>query len=270
MVKKHNKNNTNYQRHEADHYPTEPGAVKVALKAFKSRLTYTPQRILDVGCGKGVWGAEAKRLWPSAFVAGIDIMEYPTARDVLDELIIDNYLAWLPQNYAATFDTFIGNPPYKDDQAEYFLRHTLDVSPLEDHGICLLYRMAFYSSGDRIGKDKILRVNPPDIIHQFTHRLSFIESGPKAGETDTDEYGAFVWYYPRSGEVETILKPLDYKAPSKKTLDRKTEMAVVPKARQLRMFDDDAGQPEVTTEVTSDEIEDYLSRVAAAGKGVAV
>lgn len=264
MVKK---NKTEYPRHDNEHYPTEPEAVRAALQDFKRRFpNFYPRRILDIGCGKGVWGAEAKKLWPSACVVGIDIVEYPIAREVLDELIIDNFLAYLPEERP---DFIIGNPPFGNEYAEYFLRHALDIAA-EKATIYLLYGMRFYSSKERLGPGKILDVNWPVSIREFVPRLSFIESGPKAGETDSDEHGMYTFELPQATEGDPIVRPLHWVRPPKKTRDRKTRMSVVPMERQMSLFDDEVDQPEVTTEVTTEEIDGYLSRVAAAGRGVAV
>lgn len=88
-----------------DFYQT-PKELVFALLSF---VPGNPQRILDVGAGKGVWGEAARSIWPDAQITGIELQDFPQPSAYDCWLANTDFLTWKPDH---NFDLVMGNPPY--------------------------------------------------------------------------------------------------------------------------------------------------------------
>lgn len=105
-------------RHEHDVYETPPEFAAAGLDL----VTTSPEWILDVGAGAGVWGTAARARWKRAELIGVELRELPRP-DVYDEWIVGDFAEAAPE--LGTFDLVMGNPPYR--HAEAFIRAGLSL-----------------------------------------------------------------------------------------------------------------------------------------------
>lgn len=173
-----------------DFYPTPASHVRSALRTVDGLLTFPPATIIDPGAGTGVWGVEAKRLWTSAHVCGIELRDVDAPGEY-DEWYHEDFRLWTPP--IMSVDLVIGNPPYK--YAEQFVR--LGLGMLVHNGImAYLLRLAFLEGQDR-GRD-LWSKYPPCLVEVCSERPSFTGDG----KTDATAYGIFYWRKGWHGETE--------------------------------------------------------------------
>lgn len=126
-----------------------------------------PEKILDPGAGKGVWGDEARRIWPRARICGVEIRDgvYGPGGPYTHFLVGD-FLNGTREKVVDFFggpaDMVVGTPPHvyrpKNAQAEEFLRVALDL--LRDEGY-LLFLLPLEFVGGKFRALELLRANPP-------------------------------------------------------------------------------------------------------------
>jgi len=168
------------EREPSDFYPTPKEIIRTILKDYSEKHS-APQKILDPGCGEGVWGEVAKEFWPKAVICGVDI------RDVN---VNTNYYIWNNNTDFLTYkfdiknvDLVIGNPPFK--YAEQFLEKCIGTN------VIFLLRASFLESKKRYQKYYSDYNSPyrPSEIKISTRRISF--TGNK--KSDNTMYGIYYW-----------------------------------------------------------------------------
>jgi len=170
-----------------DHYETDYSTVERCLAALEVQVTRPC--ILDLGAGSGRWGKVARRLWPSAFIYGVEI------RDVERP---EKYDGWLTGDFPVCahqirleYDLVIGNPPYAC--AEAFVRAGLLL--LRDGGqLGFLLRLAFLEGQGR--RDGLFKEFPPRAVEVCSKRPSFSEDG----KTNATAFAFFIWQKGYRGE----------------------------------------------------------------------
>lgn len=174
------------KRDANDFYPTPIEVCRAALSLVEISyfVPYAQYAVLDPGAGTGVWGKAAKERWSDCEVGGCDIRDIPQP---------DAYDHWLPkfdflQLKAGVYDLVIGNPPYKF--AERFVRHALKLTAPKGYVVFLLPLRFLEGQNRGVG---LWRDFPPKSVHVMSARPSFIDSGPKAGNTDNTAYAIYIW-----------------------------------------------------------------------------
>jgi hypothetical protein len=185
------------KRREHDFYPT-PRAFcdeALALLNFDSwdvfKTGYRPLlRILDPGCGTGVWGQAALARWSNQFnvkVDGVEIRDVDTPADY-------HYLYrgdFRLQDTGMNYDLIIGNPPFK--YAESFVH--VGLENLNEDGMMLyLLPLSFLASKGRA--KGLFRHTPPMEVH-VAHRVSFSGNG----KVDNTDYAVYIWKQGWRGET---------------------------------------------------------------------
>lgn len=72
-------------------------------------------KILDYGCGIGIWGHHVRKWCPNAKITGFDIQDFTTVTNYYtdyDQLLVCDVDKFL-ENNTEEYDLIIGNPPYK-------------------------------------------------------------------------------------------------------------------------------------------------------------
>lgn len=186
-------------KRENDFFQTPQEVVDVALGQLAA---YTPLRILDVGCGTGVWGKGASERFPPARITGIDIDPELPVSPVYDYHHIINIHNLNRQSLAEagnphiTFDLVIGNPPYgktngKIDRklAEVAIRASWDL--LEDGGFMVfLLRTAFLEGRGRMS-GLFKQISPYQVLVSAA-RIPFHKQ-LHGNRTNTVSYSLFYW-----------------------------------------------------------------------------
>lgn len=128
------------ERQENDFYPTPYECVRESLK----QLSLVPTDVLDPGAGSGVWGIEARKMWPHAYISGIEIDRTFAKPEAYDHWYVGDYLD--PDISGHSYDLIIGNPPY--NKAEKFIRKSMSL--LKPNGqVFFLLRLAFLEGQKR-------------------------------------------------------------------------------------------------------------------------
>lgn len=158
------------KRSKNDFYPTPMGFASAALRWLN--LTWPPNRILDPGCGTGVWGRALTDLlttdYPPNYMVGVDIAaEQPGAP--YTEYHQTDYRMYLPDK---RFDLIIGNPPF--DQAEAFILHSLDLLLTNGHLMFLL--PLNFLEGMKRGRE-LFKLHPPVKVGIVSRRISYSGNG---------------------------------------------------------------------------------------------
>ena len=147
----------------------------------------SPDIILDVGAGNGVWGKIAKQVFCPCAVAGSEIRDIPQCPD---------YCAWgigdFTEQSWSGFDLVMGNPPYYC--AELCVRKGLDA--LVDGGhLVFLLRLAFLEGKGRAAG--LFTEHPPKLVCVCPGRPSFYE-----GKSGMTAFAFFLWQKGWSGETQ--------------------------------------------------------------------
>jgi len=190
------------KRSKADYYPTPPEYVRAVLERIQQTFWFTADlHILDPGAGEGVWGIEARKLFPEAFIAGTEIRNLPKPA-AYDEWYITPFKHF-PEVCPVTFDLIIGNPPFS--KVYEFIDPALALLNPQGGVLSYLLRLAFLESKKRFDKyysrtDSL----KPSHVWVSTRRLSF--TGNK--KSDDTAYAQYTWNIPRSHN--TLLDWLDW------------------------------------------------------------
>jgi len=165
------------KRHEHDFYPTPRAFCDEALTLLPAKRA--SQRILDPGCGDGIWGQAALWRWPNAIVDGVEIRDVPLPKGYRYRFAGDFRL----MDHGLDYDLIIGNPPFK--YAESFVR--IGLENLKADGMMLyLLPLSFLASKGRA--KGLFRHAPPMEVH-VAHRVSFTGNG----KSDNTEYAIYIW-----------------------------------------------------------------------------
>lgn len=173
------------ERHPFDFYETEPSLVTAYFtKEDPSYSVYGVgnQRILDVGAGRGVWGKVLSRLYPSAFIAGVELQPEMGKPEEYDAWYTGNYLDMDLTGY----NVVVGNPPYKHAEEFYWKA----VRSLENGtgDIIFLLRLGFLASRGRYDRmyDRYQRPLRTTVLNT---RPSFTGDG----HTYPDDFAVYLW-----------------------------------------------------------------------------
>lgn len=166
-------------RRDHDFYPTPSLFCERALSLLPSFLSEQPLRILDPGCGTGVWGQAAKRRWPHAVIDGVEIRDVDTPQGYRTMYRGDFRL----QDTGMDYHLIIGNPPFK--YAEAFVRVGMANLIQNGHMLFLLPLQFLESEGRRVG---LFREYPPREVH-VAGRISFSGNG----KVDNTAFAVYIW-----------------------------------------------------------------------------
>ncbi len=177
---------------------------KTPIELCRSALKILPEgfpsfRVLDPGCGDGVWGKayrEIKSLEDSMLI-GVDIRDVGELPEY-DKVHIGDFRNFYDPILG--FNLVFGNPPYRF--AEEFIDISLDV--LREGGYLLfLLRLAFLESDKRYKKYYNSGLNPKE-VYVSTRRISFTENK----KSDNTAYGIYLWQ--KGWKGDTTLKWLNW------------------------------------------------------------
>lgn len=174
-------------RDENDHYPTPLSHVRLGLERYAA---LNPYQVLDIGTGAGIWGEEARRLWPDTILYGSEVRRNVPKNNAYNRLIYGDFLSLAGNR--PTFDFICSNPPY--GLSEAIIRKAFTLL-MPDGYMVMLFRLQFLSSVKRFlfwTKD-----SPPYEVMVCSDRPSF--SGD--GNTDSDDYMLVHWQKGYSGET---------------------------------------------------------------------
>lgn len=192
----------------------EPLAEAIVRHVEKMRDPFKAgPRVLDPGCGSGVFGRAVRKVWPDAFIVGIDIRKsIPAGIDhAYDELHLGvSFLDWEPQD-GSGFDVIIGNPPFSKPTpniAEAFIHHAIPLLKDEQSILAFLLRLNFWGGQERY--ETLWSYRKPFSVDAFPKRPSFgLNKHGKPG-TDGQEYAAFLWDRTSTGLTQTLLGHLKW------------------------------------------------------------
>lgn len=205
IPKTFDKDNNRFDKNPNDLFQTD---IRLAIACLE--LMPFKDYILDVGCGKGVWGKAARQTHKLSHLTGVDIIDYlgsnpndfkaPYPYDVYD---IEDYLTY---GEGLKFDLIIGNPPFsnKDNRhlAEDIVLHSFDL--LNDNGyLGLLLKTEFLASLRRF--ENIFSTHAPLVMYQLIPRPYF----NNLKGSNTIEYAFFIWQ--KQENTETKVKWLNWK-----------------------------------------------------------
>lgn len=199
-----NRTKSETARNVRDFYPTEPGLCAAGVRLIPwphlETLLDAELCIIDAGAGTGNWGIamrdlliERQRTDP---IIGVEL--FPSGNPppaAYDRYIYGDFLtAELPPS-----GVVISNPPFS--MAEAFVRRALDLLPTA--GVLLLLQRLDFAATQKRGRG-LFRQSPPCEVHVCVTRPSFTGDG----NTDTIEYGLFLWI--KGWRGETSLHWLDW------------------------------------------------------------
>lgn len=175
------------KRDPHDHYPTP----KEVCDLMVSLALPTAKKILDPGCGTGIFGRSAREQWPDAVIGGVDMYDYPDPAGNMESynlVVKEDYLTYQPDE---KYDLIIGNPPYR--VAQQFIMHSRDLLASADAQLMFLLRLSFLESAKRF--NNLWPVYRPHTVVVCSNRPSFTGDN----HSDATAYGIFIW----SGESAT-------------------------------------------------------------------
>lgn len=167
-------------------FPTDPRLAS-AICHMVAEFHLPPgrdTRILDVGCGQGVFGVSARQVWPSAYIVGVDIrpVERTPAYDV-----VRCYDFARETVIFTDFDLVVGNPPFS------LIPSILPNSyrALRPGGICTFFVRQGFLGGGQTRQKTLLLTYPVQWEYSIPERQSFTGNGISDQKTD---YAAAVWH----------------------------------------------------------------------------
>jgi len=151
------------------------------------------KRILDAGCGTGVFGIACRETFPKAHITGVDIDYdmseacYRHEKMNYDVLVTGDYLDFAPRFYGLedNFDLIIGNPPFS--LAEKFIRKSMTMLNEKIGTLIFLLRLNFLGSQKRA--KGLWKEFPVSSLYVLNARISFFNNG----KSDDNEHGVYVW-----------------------------------------------------------------------------
>jgi len=232
------------REHAHEHFPTPRLLVRAVLDALitvfqrdnRSRIEYPyrvrgcewemarrggpqPVRIVDVGCGSGVWASEARRLFTAlgipVVITGIDNRREvePLARRWCDEVIIGDLREVLGGEaldgapVARRWDLLLSNPPFS---------RVLEVAALGMH--CATASIILHTEQSLTRSEAaaaFVELTPPRFELRLSGGVGFTGKGPdrivlpgKNSGTDSRGYSVTTWQAGSSGPWPTTVMRL--------------------------------------------------------------
>jgi hypothetical protein len=130
-------------RAEHDYYRTDPAAIRAYFETHPLRDTGVETVLLDPCAGDGVWGEELIKLYPTAYIVGVELQEKFAPPMGYHAWVTKDFLRFNP-DYA--FDAVVANPPFR--QAEEFFHKARSVIT-SNGSIIFLLRLGFLASERR-------------------------------------------------------------------------------------------------------------------------
>lgn len=168
-----------------DAYYTPSKPIRIILRRLADDIARLKGDILEPSAGAGSVVKEllAIGIDPIRIVA-MDID--PVAATKCFALGVEtHHKDFLQSRGLARFSLVIGNPPYKDDLPEQFVRHVLSQPYEGDRMVCFLLRLNWLGSQARAAFHREF----PSSVYVLPERPSFTSDG----KTDSTEYAWFVW-----------------------------------------------------------------------------
>ena len=182
-----------------DLFITPQAVADLSVAALKKLTGIEPERILDPGCGTGVWGRAFGNNWNKLFISpyGVDINPRATIIDY-EEIIAKSFLEYQED---FLFDLICGNPPFSSETnralAEDFILHSMDLL-VEGGYLGFLLKTEFFASERRM--ENLFRKYVPRYYIQYVPRIKW--DGHQFN--NTIEYGFFIWQKGRKLRNTTI------------------------------------------------------------------
>lgn len=185
------------KRREHDLYPTPEGLVKAIFNEAYFSYKLPNIKILDVGCGEGVWGKVAREKFPKATIVGVELRKELKSQENVpcyDQMYLgEDFLAantLYPRDWQLEkYDLIIGNPPYH--LAEEFIRTSFKYLFNGDAAVVFLLRQAFLASMKRY--NGLWKDHFPSKILTCSRRPSFYHADTGSKSTDGEEYAVYFW-----------------------------------------------------------------------------
>jgi len=172
-----------------DRYYTPRWAVEQTMREILPTLMLPDNaKILDAGCGRGIWSQVLREFMPKAWIMGIDNDESLEKHAYMDEQVTGDFLVPGAPLVASGnfFDLVMGNPPYS--YALPFILKSMQIG----HRVMFLVRQGFMSSQARC---QFFRARTPNAVWILSHRPAFSNPVYATKPTDTDQtdYCVMVW-----------------------------------------------------------------------------
>lgn len=197
-----------------DYFCTDKRLASASLGVV-SEIIKTPKlNILDPGSGMGIWGHQARFLWPEATIHGAEFNRERFEKEMLvgyDSMFWGDYLT---NEFSQQYDLIIGNPPYGvmngkrvRNLAEKFVRKSFDL--LKPNGILVqLLQLEFLVSETRgFG---LFVDRPPQLVNVCSKRPGFYPDFPNM--TNSIDYAVFYWKKVETVDYETVVRFFDWRA----------------------------------------------------------
>lgn len=185
----------------SDNYPTpQPLADAICACLISERIVHCPEQIIEPSAGEGVFVRAARRAWPQAHIAAIDVRQtqrecvaaganvfwtgdWVQALDCLDMLVMHPFEPVV----------VLGNPPYSFAQSH--VERALEMLA-DDSVIAFLLRLSFLGS---VGRAALWARRELRYLIPVIGRPAFVN-----GKTDHSEYAVFVWQVGFKGNAEVL------------------------------------------------------------------
>lgn len=232
--------NRGSKRQSDDRYFTRYPCARAIVEQLVIDGIFDPdaKSFLEPSCGKGAFvGAMRDVLGPEKIIDAVDLVDQllPCYSHELSTVAWTDFLTF---RSAYAYDGIIGNPPYSN--AEAHVRHALTLLKDEKSALVMLLRVNFLAGIERQGA--FYRDHQPEYVYVLDKRPPFLDKedaplrshgddGHRLHKNDTDscEYGVFVWRKQRS-EFEPTLRFLNwssylpkYGGPWRLSVDRQWE-----------------------------------------------
>ena len=163
-------------RHQNDYYPTPPVATYALC-----RYDDVPKNIWEPAAGRGWISQQLERQGKNVYSSDLYAYPDPLIKNIVtgtDFLATDQ----MPEGYLA----IITNPPYRNNMAQKFIEHSIELGA---QYIAMLCRLTFMESQTRL---PLWQKHPPQRVFVFSDRVNVDEE-----YFDNKQLGgmiAFAWY----------------------------------------------------------------------------
>lgn len=190
-------------RSPRDFYITPQGLADRAIKRLlfdEEIFPFDKIKIVDAGCGTGVWG-RACRIFFDSQIIGIDLEPQLTEKN--KEYYAQCYTGDFLNFSFPDVSLFCGNPPFS--QAESFVKNSLiSLDQKGDGYILFLLQLSFLAGIKR--RDGLFLDYPIKTVYVCSKRPSFFDTNGRH-TTDTLSYAVFLWKYGWIGKTEVKYLP---------------------------------------------------------------
>lgn len=170
-----------------DFYPTPPWAVRGLMKYILNDIDCGIMSVLEPACGNGAMAETLREYFGQ--VAAFDIVDrgYGSIADFMQECNEE-------------YDWIITNPPF--NLAEKFIEKSMSRARF---GAAFFVRTSFLESVGRF--DRLFKDNPPDIIAQFSERVSLHKGELSDLGGSAVSYCWMVWNAKKMESTSTWIPP---------------------------------------------------------------